>query len=555
MNDIMAIIPAAGRGSRMLSLTENMPKAMLPLYNKPVIGWILDNLIDNGIKNVNIIIGYQGDKIVKYVNEFYSNKINVSYTQQDNLYGLGYALKLSIDNISKLNNKYKLLIVLGDTIIKENFSHMFKESFVGYKEVDEYKRWCLVEIENDNAKRFINKSDIDYGIRTALIGVYYFTDFDCFKDSINYVIDNNIKIKNEYQISSAIEKYMEKYEVKCQYFDQWFDCGEIKTFNSTRKNISRMFNNVQCTEDNTIIKRSKNKNKIKQEIEWYLNIPNKIKIYTPQLIDFSKSDGYYELERIMFTPMNELFLFNLPSMEEWKKFFDILFNTLNKFKQYSCNDISYYIQDKLLEDIILNKTKERVKHLKEPFFKDIISPKKIVINGIKYKNIPNMLSEIYSYIKKNILPNSKQYWQIIHGDLFFGNMFYDVHSNTLKMIDPRGNFGIDTIYGDIRYDIAKMYHSIYGKYDFIVNQLYVITNKNIKENSYSYLMYDNEQHNEIEKMFNEYIIDNGYNLEHIKFLTGLLFLTAIPFHDDENQKLMLYFTAVKIFNEVFNERK
>ena len=47
-------------------------------------------------------------------------------------------------------------------------------------------------------------------------------------------------------------------------------------------------------------------------------------------------------------------------------------------------------------------------------------------------------------------------------------------SETLKILDPRGNFGIDGVYGDIRYDIAKLMHSIIGRYDFIINDLFAI---------------------------------------------------------------------------------
>ena len=51
-------------------------------------------------------------------------------------------------------------------------------------------------------------------------------------------------------------------------FKEWFDCGEVDSFNKTRKNITRHFNSIEITDDNTIIKRSDNENKINQEINW-----------------------------------------------------------------------------------------------------------------------------------------------------------------------------------------------------------------------------------------------------------------------------------------------
>jgi len=551
-NNIVAIIPAAGRGSRMLSLTQDMPKAMLPLHNKPVIGWILDHLIQEKIKYVDIVIGYKGEKLVEYVDEFYSDKINVTYTQQDQLSGLAYAIHLSVNNIKKNYGEDKeILIVLGDTIIKDNIQNKIKRDFIGYKEVDEYKRWCLVDIGNNKAKGFIHQSDVDYGIRTATIGVYFFKDFRLFDKCIDKIIDDNIRIKNEFQISSVMEEYMKVKDIYCERFEDWFDCGEIKTFNDTRKHVARQFNSITITADNTVIKRSTNFDKIRQEIYWYLNIPNKLKVYTPQLINYSEVDPFYELEHINFTPMNELFLFNLPSIEEWKIFFDTVFNFIDKLRNYSYKNITHYNSDKMLKEILLDKTVDRIKYLDGEYWKDIKEKDYININKITYKNIPLLQDKILQYIETFILPDSLKFWQIIHGDLFFGNMFYDVNSNTMKVIDPRGNFGIDTIYGDIRYDIAKLNHSIVGKFDFIVNNLYVITEENHENGNFQYIMYDNEQHKDIINIFHKYIVEHNFNLEHITFLTGILFLTVVPFYKEQNQKLLLYLTAIKLFNEIF----
>ena len=61
---------------------------------------------------------------------------------------------------------------------------------------------------------------------------------------------------------------------------------------------------------------------------------------------------------------------------------------------------------------------------------------------------------------------------VVHGDLCLSNILYDLRSRVCKLIDPRGSFGAAGIYGDPRYDVAKLYHSIYGLYDFITNDLF-----------------------------------------------------------------------------------
>lgn len=556
MSNIIAMIPAAGRGSRMLSLTEDNPKAMLPLMNKPIIGWHLDKLLEENIQDVCIIVGYKKEKLINYVDKFYGHKMNITYAEQKELKGLAHAISyglIELDNKYDLSDK-SLLIILGDTIIKDNLSKMFaSKNFIGYKNVDDYKRWCLIKTKKDNTvDYFVDKPDTDPNTRKAVIGVYYFNNILLLANNIGEIIQKDIRIKNEYQLSSAMELYLKSENIKAIEFKEWFDCGEVETFNNTKKNITRFFNSIEVTNDNTIIKRSENDKKIKQEINWYLNIPNKLRTFVPQLIDYSiiKDKTFYEIEYINFNLMQELFLYNLPDISEWDKFFDNVFNMIERFNLYSTK--ARFNTKEHLKDILINKTKERIDKLIEQnsYWKTLLNKDSIRINGKLYKNFPLLINKIYEYIENNIIENSAQYWQIIHGDLFFGNILYDINSNTLKIIDPRGNFGLDGVYGDIRYDLAKLNHSILGKYDFIVNGLYAITKE--ENNEFDYMLYDTQRHLDIEKLFKKYIEKFNYNYEQIMVITGLLFLSLIPLHKENfNNQKMFYLISMQIFNEIF----
>ncbi|MFW6008487.1 MAG: sugar phosphate nucleotidyltransferase [archaeon] len=558
MKKTIAMIPAAGRGSRMLSLTKDMPKAMLPLRNKPIIGWHLDKLINEGINKICIIVGYKKEKLINYVNQFYGDKIDLTYVEQIELKGLAHAIHLGIEELDKKYltkiDSYKLLIILGDTIIKDNFKEKFsKNSFIGYHNVNDYKRWCLLKTDNNNnIMKFVDKPDYDPNTRKSVIGIYYFEDIIHLNNNIKEIIKENIKIKGEYQLSSAMELYMKKYTLEAVEFEQWFDCGEVSTFNKTRQNITRHFNSIDVTDSNTIIKKSENENKIQQEINWYLNIPNKLRVYIPQLIDYSilPNKTFYELEYVNFTPMQELFLYNLPDIPEWEKFFNNIFKIIERMNLYSTR--ARFNTKEHLKEMLNNKTQKRIDILinQNNIWKEILNYESIRINGKLYKNYPLLIDQIFNYVNQNIIPNSASFWQVIHGDLFFGNMLYDANSDTLKIIDPRGNFGLDGIYGDIRYDIAKLNHSILGKYDFIVNSLYAITRE--ENNNFEYILYDCDDHMKVDKLFIKYLINNNFNYEDILVITGLLFLSMIPLHSENiNNQKMFYFKAIEIFNKIF----
>ena len=86
---IFALVPAAGRGSRMFSLTDENPKVMLPLYNRPLIAWQLDKFIEEKIEYICIVVGYKKEKLISYVNRFYSDKFKtIIFAEQKELNGL-----------------------------------------------------------------------------------------------------------------------------------------------------------------------------------------------------------------------------------------------------------------------------------------------------------------------------------------------------------------------------------------------------------------------------------------------------------------------------------
>lgn len=243
MKEIIAMIPAAGRGKRMDSLTSDLPKSMLKVNDKPIIAWHLDKIINEGINKVCIIVGYKKEILIDFVNENYNDKLDIMYTEQKELKGLGHAIGLGIqDIISKYSSidKYKLLILLGDNIVKDKLSNFCMEydDFIAYKNVVDYQRWgLLITDDNDYIINSIEKPDYDPGTRKAIIGVYLFNDICLLKSCIDLIIKENIMIKNEYQITTAISIYNKNIKIKAIKFDGWYDCGDIPTYNETLKNI------------------------------------------------------------------------------------------------------------------------------------------------------------------------------------------------------------------------------------------------------------------------------------------------------------------------------
>ncbi len=101
-----AFIMAAGEGTRMWPLTENRPKPLIPVGNKPIISHILDGVLDAGIERVTILIGREGRKIVGQYGYSYKG-VPIEYKYQEKRLGTGnaalYAEECSEDKIVFIN--------------------------------------------------------------------------------------------------------------------------------------------------------------------------------------------------------------------------------------------------------------------------------------------------------------------------------------------------------------------------------------------------------------------------------------------------------------------
>ncbi len=129
-----AVFPAAGLGTRFLPATKAQPKEMLPLVDKPLIQYVIEEAVESGIQNVTIVTGRGKNAIEDHFDYSYeleqtlaargkteqveeirriSNMINVAYVRQKEALGLGHAIKITRDVVGP----EPFAVMLGDDII------------------------------------------------------------------------------------------------------------------------------------------------------------------------------------------------------------------------------------------------------------------------------------------------------------------------------------------------------------------------------------------------------------------------------------------------------
>jgi dTDP-glucose pyrophosphorylase len=121
-----AVIMAGGKGERLLPLTKEKPKPLLPVGDKPIIEHNIDRLIHFGVQHVKISVNYLADQLIQYFGDGESKNIRIEYLREEKALGtigsLSYAESFSHDVILVMNSDLLTNIEFGD------FYHKFMES-------------------------------------------------------------------------------------------------------------------------------------------------------------------------------------------------------------------------------------------------------------------------------------------------------------------------------------------------------------------------------------------------------------------------------------------
>jgi len=230
---MIAIIPAAGIGTRLRPHTHIYPKVLLNVAGKPIINYVIDSVVENDIKDIRMVIGYKEDQVKEYVRNYYKD-LNIDFVIQKDFLGLGYAVNLALKDMQNEDT----LIVLGDTIIDGSFSEIkdAEYSLLGLKEVDNPKRFGLAIVDSDNFVTELEEKPEKPRSNLALVGFYYIKNTARLRQALNQLEERDIRTKGEYQITDALQIMIEKKEkFKAHYMEGWYDCGKPETLLSTNR--------------------------------------------------------------------------------------------------------------------------------------------------------------------------------------------------------------------------------------------------------------------------------------------------------------------------------
>ena len=533
------IIPSAKLVPEELWSLGKLPGIIYPINQRIVFDYLYEQY--KGF-DIDIICYEKAEKVQRRLEKYISDKVRIKIL--DSLSDLGHTVYFALDGVIE-----PVIINFADTIVMDNISELMGTDAFYCHEDYMSETWTYFDEQDGRITNIYDKNSIDSDKKKKLfVGVFSITDSAYFRKCLEEAFARkDLGMSTFY---CALQLYSMKYPMKAVPTENWFDIGhQDKYYNSKLEVRAREFNHISIDKNRGILRKSSDdKDKFIGEIKWYLKLPSDVEYVRPRIFDYSTSydDPYVSMEYYSYHTLHELFLYGDLSRQQWIDIFNRVRFVCDDFKRYTVKDEKILPS---LEDMYLTKTLQRFDKLKTDTRFSVFFDGNITVNGRKYIN----LNEIIKLLKK-IIPQylyDVDKFTIIHGDLCFANIMVDSNLSFIKVIDPRGKFGAFDIYGDPRYELAKLFHSVDGKYDYIIKDLFDVK-FNPDSTCIDYSIKERKTDFDLYKVFAETFSEEiGNDLKKIKLIESLLFLSMIPLHGEsfEHQLVMLG-TGLDILNRV-----
>lgn len=235
------IIPAAGTGTRLFPHTHTKPKPMVYIAGKPIIGHILDRMIDLEPSEIILVVGYRKELLISYVDEHYKDIFNIRYVDQTERLGLGHSIFLTREFVGDSD----IMIALGDMIFKSGYLDFYKQhtnngqcsGSIGVREVDEPEKYGIVELESKTpCVKNLEEKPEHPASNLGIAGIYFVQDTIRLFEILGWMLDKNVKTRGEYQLTDALQEMIKRGgKFKTFTVSSWYDCGHAVSLLETNR--------------------------------------------------------------------------------------------------------------------------------------------------------------------------------------------------------------------------------------------------------------------------------------------------------------------------------
>ena len=503
------VIPCAGTGSRLGSLTSKVNKALVSVANRPGI----THLIDKIPANVEIVValGYKSETVRDFLALAYPERkfifVDVDPYEGKGS-GLGYTMLRCREEL-----QCPFIFCSNDTIVEEappapDFNWM------GYADSGDTANYRSVRIRNGLVSELCSKGA--YGDVKPYIGLCGVKDYALFWEAMS-----DPAMELEIGESFGLRKLIEKGITPIRF--TWHDTGNVENLSRTRELLGKSDSpNILEKEEEAIwfvgdkvMKFSTDKEFIRKRVEragmLYPYVPQ-ITGHKPNIYAYRKVEG-------------EIFSANARLGD-----FAYLLEWLDGFWQKKELDTEKKAEFReVCRDFYKAKTLKRVGQFFERFEQMDAAE---TINGQKIPKISELLAQVdWDWVCDGV-PSR------IHGDLHFENILINHNQKApFTLLDWRQDFGGLMEYGDVYYDLAKLNHGLIISHELIGRKLFSVSRK-VNNVEFDFLRKQNLV--ECEEYFRDYVTKRGYDYRKVRFLTYLIYLNIAALHHYPYSLLLFY---------------
>lgn len=232
----------AGMGSRLRPHTLTVPKPLIVIAGKTIIERLVEEILtvcDSSVEEIAFIIGDFGEEVEQKLIQI-AKKLGVKgkIYYQDKPLGTAHAILCAKESLDT-----KVVIAFADTLFKANFLlDKKKDGVVWIKKVEDPSSFGVVKINKEKTIIDFFEKPEKFISNLAIIGIYYFNNAKKLKKELQYLLDNNIKEKGEFQLTNALENMKNKgAEFSVGKVKEWLDCGNKNATVNTNKKILELY--------------------------------------------------------------------------------------------------------------------------------------------------------------------------------------------------------------------------------------------------------------------------------------------------------------------------
>jgi glucose-1-phosphate thymidylyltransferase len=252
------IIPMAGLGKRMRPHTLTVPKPLLPIAGKPIVHRLVEDIArvcNEKLDNIGFIVhpsfGKEAEENLKAIAKEVGATGKIYY--QTEALGISHALLFARELFTG-----KVIVAFADTLFKADFKmDMSRDGIIWVQRVDDPSQFGVVNLNDKREITAFVEKPSEFISDLAIIGIYFFKDGKRVADEMQYLLDNNIKEKGEFQFTTALENMNRKGAVFIPgEVTEWLDCGNKSATVQTNQRYLEFIRGQKLVSDKATITNS-----------------------------------------------------------------------------------------------------------------------------------------------------------------------------------------------------------------------------------------------------------------------------------------------------------